>query len=109
MRAALAQALKTYAWDAELIRLSVTLMDLAELQPAQLSLFDFDDASPSTTPSAKPPPEGGKPPPGGGKPVAPFVRLVEALRLRHAGAFFQAQVTDAQHAVRERRFQWTAL
>jgi nucleotidyltransferase/DNA polymerase involved in DNA repair len=102
VRTALAQALKTYDWNAELVRLSVTLMDLAELQPVQLTLFDFDDVAFGATPLAKPPH-------GGGKPIAPFARLVEALRLRHAGALFGAQVTDAQHAVRERRFQWTPL
>jgi nucleotidyltransferase/DNA polymerase involved in DNA repair len=102
VRTALTQALKTYTWNAELVRLSVTLMDLAELQPVQLTLFNFDDVAFGITPTAKPPP-------GGGKPIAPFVRLVEALRLRHAGALFQAEVTDAQHAVRERRFQWTPL
>jgi nucleotidyltransferase/DNA polymerase involved in DNA repair len=101
VRAGLAQALKAYAWDAELVRLSVTLMDLAELQPVQLTLFNFDDVALDGKISTKPSP--------GGKPVAPFARLVDALRLRHAGAFFGAQVTDAQHAVRERRFQWTPL
>lgn len=89
-RAGLAQALKTYAWDAELVRLSISLMDIAEMRPEQLSLFDFGDV---TLDLNKP------------RPV-PFARLVEALSLRHAGAFFQAQVTDARHAVRERRFQW---
>jgi nucleotidyltransferase/DNA polymerase involved in DNA repair len=102
VRAGLAQALKAYAWNAELVQLSVTLMDLAELQPVQLTLFDFDDVALGTKTSVKPPQRGGKP-------VAPFACLVESLRLRHAGTFFGAQVTDAQHAVRERRFQWTPL
>lgn len=109
VRAGLAQALKTYTWNAELVRLSVTLMDLAELQPVQLTLFDFDDGALGAKPSAKPSPGGGKQFSDGGKPVAPFVQLVEALRLRHAGALFQARVMDAQHAVRERRFQWTPM
>lgn len=96
VRAGLTQALKTYAWDAELVRLSVTLMDIAELRPVQLSLFDLDEMSLNATNAAR-----------SAKPTAaPFARLVEALSLRHAGAFFQAQVTDACHAVRERRFQW---
>jgi nucleotidyltransferase/DNA polymerase involved in DNA repair len=99
MRAALAQALKAYTWNAELVQLSVTLMDLAELQPVQLTLFDFDDVALGASTSVR----------STRAAIAPFARLVDALQLRHAGAFFGAQVTDAQHAVRERRFQWTPM
>jgi nucleotidyltransferase/DNA polymerase involved in DNA repair len=92
MRAGIAQALNTYAWNAELTHMQLTLLDVAERYPKQLMLFDVTalfDAK-----AAAP---------------APFTALVETLSGRHTGAFFGAQLTDPRHAVRERRFIWLPL
>ncbi len=90
VRIAIQQALRQHAWPAELVSLTVRLLDIAELTPQVLTLFG-----------------------GALEPVhsqsAPFAKLSARLGVKHPGAFFRATITDAAHPLAERRATWEGI
>ena len=91
IQAALRQLLKSVAWPAELVDLEVTLLEPAELQPQQLSLFADAEFAPA------------------GCETNPLARLADQLTARYGKIFLKASLADECHAVPERRFNWLSL
>ena len=89
LRAAIGQELQRATWPAELAALRMTLLDIAELKPNQLTLFPELDQTQSTQ--------------------TPLDTLASKLKLRYGPVFLRAQVSDAGHPVPERRFSLTAV
>lgn len=86
LRAMLAQELARITWSAELTGMQMMLLDVAELVPAQLSLF----------------PELDKP---AGE-HAPFAQLTAKLTPRYGKVFWRGVVADALHPLAERRIRF---
>ena len=85
---ALRQTLQRCVWPAELMSLHITLLDVVELRPQQLSLFTGAEL---VTPELE---------------RQPFARLVSQLTARYSKIFLRASLTDERHVVPERRFNW---
>jgi len=85
LRATVSHQLQILEWAAELETLRVTLLEIGELVPRQLTLFEIDEARSS------------------------LGELARKLSNRYGELFFQARLTDERHALPERRSIFSAL
>ncbi len=85
LRAMVSHQLQILEWAAELETLRVTLLEIGELVPHQLTLFEIDEARSS------------------------LKELARKLSNRNGELFFQARLTDERHALPERRAVFDAL
>lgn len=91
VQTAVRQMLQSYTWPAELNSLEITLLELAELRPQQLTLFAGTELGTSE------------------REDDPFARLVIQLTARYGKVFLKASLMDERHTVPERRFNWSNL
>jgi len=86
LRDALTHRLQTPAWPAELERMSIAILETAELPAQQLSLFPQEL-----------------------EPSAPLQTLVQKLASRYGSPFFKGEIPQARHPLAERRIHFQAL